>query len=58
MSTTEPSSVERRPGVCVPWEEKLKELPAISGDKEMVKRVWEEIDALGYMYIWQVLLSF
>ena len=58
MSTTQPPTVERRPGVCVPWEEKLKELPPISGDREMVQRVWEEIDALGYMYIWQVLLSF
>ena len=28
------------------------------GDEALVKRSWEEIDALGYMYIWQVLLSF
>ena len=50
---------ERRPpGSCIPWEEKQKEFPQISGDKELVKRQWEEIDALGYTYIWQVLLSF
>jgi hypothetical protein len=49
---------KRRPGVCVPWEEKVNELPAISGDKELVKSVWENIDALGYTYIWQCLLSF
>ena len=49
---------KRPPGSCVPWEEKRKELPQITGDKELVKRQWEEIDALGYVYIWQILLSF
>ncbi len=49
---------ERKPGVCIPWEEKLKELPEISGDKELVRKVWEDIDGLGYVYIWQCLLSF
>ena len=48
----------RKPGVCIPWEEKMKELPKITGDKELVKTVWENIDALGYVYIWQCLLSF
>jgi hypothetical protein len=47
-----------KPGVCLPWEEKLKELPEIKGDKELVKRIWESIDALGYTYIWHCLLSF
>ena len=49
---------KRNPGVCIPWEEKKKELPEISGNKELVKKVWEDIDALGYVYIWQCLLSF
>jgi hypothetical protein len=56
MSEQQP--IQRKPGTCVPWEEKLQELPPITGDAEMVKRVWENIDGLGYMYIWQVLLSF
>jgi hypothetical protein len=51
-------TVKRPPGVCIPWEEKCKDFPQLSGDKELVKRVWEEVDGLGYMYIWQVLLSF
>jgi hypothetical protein len=55
---SETKSEKRPPGSCVPWEEKLKELPSISGDKEMVERLWKEIDSLGYVYIWQVLLSF
>ena len=49
---------KRPPGTCIPWDEKRQELPEVSGDKELVKRVWEDIDGLGYVYIWQVLLSF
>ena len=48
----------RRPGVCIPWEEKRKEFPRFAGDEEIVKRVWEEIDTLAYIYIWHCLLSF
>lgn len=47
-----------KPGVCFPWEERVKDLPEITGDKAMVQRVWEDVDALGNMYIWQMLLSF
>lgn len=47
-----------RPGVCFPWEEKRKELPEITGDRELVRKIWEDIDAMGHMYIWQLLLSF
>ena len=47
-----------KPGVCIPWEEKLKELPKISGDEELIKRIWEDNEALAYMYIWHCLLSF
>ena len=47
-----------KPGACIPWDEKVKELPAISGDEELLRRVWEDIDALGNMFIWQLLVSF
>lgn len=47
-----------KPGVCIPWEEKLKEIPTITGDAALVKRIWENNDALGNMFIWQCLLSF
>jgi hypothetical protein len=46
------------PGVCIPWEEKRSELPEIKGDRDLVRKVWEDIDALGNAYIWQCLLSF
>lgn len=46
------------PGVCIAWEQKLKELPKISGDEELIRKVWEDNDALAYVYIWHCLLSF
>ncbi len=46
-----------KPGVCIPWEDKRKEFPQITGDEQLVRRVWEDIDGLAYMYIWQCLLS-
>jgi hypothetical protein len=47
-----------RPGVCLPWEQRVKELPEITGNLDLMRKVWEDIDALGNMYIWQLLLSF
>jgi hypothetical protein len=46
------------PWVCLPWTEKLKELPEITGDKELAQKVWEDIDSLAYVYIWHCVLSF
>jgi len=54
----EPSNPRAVPGVCLPWEEKLRELPPISGDPEIARRIWQSIDGLGNMYVWQCLLSF
>jgi hypothetical protein len=47
-----------KPGVCFPWEDKVKDLPPITGNQELVRKVWEDIESLGNMYIWQLLLSF
>jgi hypothetical protein len=46
------------PGICVSWDEKRDELPAIVGDPEIVKRVWENIEGFAYTYIWHCLVSF
>jgi hypothetical protein len=46
------------PGICRPWSEKARELPPITGDQALVQRVWENVEALGNTYIWQLLLSF
>ncbi len=53
---SEPQPV--KPGVCVPWEDKKLEYPQILGDEEIVKKVWEDIDTLGYLYIWFCLYAF
>ena len=47
-----------KPGVCFPWEQRVKDLPEITGDPAMIQKIWEDIDGLGNMYIWQMLLSF
>jgi hypothetical protein len=48
----------RPPGVCIPWSQKLPELPPITANPAVVQKVWEDTDALAYTYIWQILLSF
>jgi hypothetical protein len=58
MTMTDKQEVKPKPGACLPWEEKRKELPQITGDEQLVQRVWEDVDALAYVYIWQCLLSF
>jgi len=56
MTSRTPAGVG--PGVCFPWEQKAAELPEITGDPAMVRRVWEQIESLGNMFVWQLLLSF
>ena len=48
----------KKPGVCIPWEERVKEYEKILGDPEVVKKVWEETDMLAYLYIWACLIQF
>ena len=47
-----------KPGECIPWQVKAESLPELTGDKQLVRNIWEGIDALGNMYIWHCLLSF
>jgi uroporphyrinogen-III decarboxylase len=49
---------EPAPGVCVPWSEHRATLPDLTGDEGIVRRIWEDVDALAYSYAWQCLLSF
>lgn len=58
MSRPAEDPVCRVPGTCLPWEEKQRELPPITGDAELVQRVWKDVDGLGYVYIWHCLVSF
>ena len=43
----------RKPGVCIPWSDKQKDIPVIKGDKNVVQKLWESNDAFGYYFIWQ-----
>jgi len=47
-----------KPGVCIPWSVKRKEIPRITGDENILEEIWEEIESYGYIFIWQILLSF
>jgi hypothetical protein len=47
-----------KPGVCIPWEQRVKEYARIMGDEEVVKRIWEQTDTLAYLYIWANLIQF
>lgn len=40
------------PGVCIPWEQKAKELGEIKGDPDIIKKQWEQLDAFAYVYLW------
>jgi len=46
------------PGTCVSWQEEVKNIPHASGDVKMLENVWNQIDGLGNVFIWQWLLSF
>ena len=48
----------RPPGVCFPWDQKAAELPPLTGDEKLTRRVWQDVDGLAYVYIWHCLLSF
>lgn len=53
-----PRMSERKPGECLPWADKMKDLPEITGDEAILERVWQDNDALAYAYIWHLLVSF
>ncbi len=56
--TAVPSNPRANPGVCIPWDEKARELPGVTGDPSIIRDIWQNLDGLGNMYIWQCLLSF
>jgi hypothetical protein len=40
------------PGVCFPWEEKVKDIGAIVGDESIIKGEWDNLEAFAYVYLW------
>lgn len=57
-----PANIGRKsrtePGVCVPWDRAKGNWPQVTGDEQLVKDVWNQVEGLSYMYVWQVLESF
>jgi hypothetical protein len=53
-----PGIPNRKPGVCIAWDDKRRKLAKIKGDAQLVQRIWEDAGALGYVYIWYCLVSF
>ena len=52
------SGEHTQPGECIPWERRRMTLPPITGDEDLCRRIWQSVDGLGNMFIWQMLLSF
>lgn len=46
----------RAPGVCIPWETESAGYRHLSGDRDLVRSVWQSTDAAVYSYIWTTLL--
>jgi hypothetical protein len=36
----------------------MKDFPPLTGQPELVRRVWEEVDLHAYNFIWNLLLCF
>ncbi|MGI6458136.1 MAG: hypothetical protein ACOX5R_21310 [bacterium] len=47
-----------QPGVCIPWQTRIEEYDGLPGDEDIVKKAWEDMDQLAYLYIWFCLIQF
>ncbi len=53
-----PRADKLQPGECIAWHEKRAEMGEIPGDESICCKIWQDVDALGNSFIWQLLLSF
>lgn len=53
-----PSAEKPQPGECYAWSKKRSEIAEIKGDEDLCRRIWQDVDALGNAFIWQMLVSF
>ncbi len=44
--------------VCIPWEQKRKEIAGEVENEEILRRVWRENESLAHTFIWHCLVSF
>lgn len=45
-------------GTVVPWERKRQDWENVTGNVSLLKDVWESVDSLAHVYIWQLVVSF
>jgi hypothetical protein len=43
---------KRPPGTCVPWTDKRNDFSKFVGDENLVQKMWEKIDSMGYAFCW------
>ncbi|MCC7338547.1 MAG: hypothetical protein IT422_25930 [Pirellulaceae bacterium] len=48
----------RPAGTVVPWTQQRQDMPEMTGDEQLVKQTWEEIDAWTYSFLWHCVVSF
>jgi hypothetical protein len=44
--------------VCIPWEQKRKEIAGEVENEEVLRKVWRENESLAHTFIWHCLVSF
>jgi hypothetical protein len=44
-----------RPGVLKPFEEKLREYEGMTGDEDVIRKAWENIEVYANRFVWMVL---
>jgi len=44
-----------RSGVLIPFEEKLKEYEKLTGDQDVIRKAWENIEVYANRFVWMVL---
>ena len=44
--------------VCIPWEQKRKEIDCELENEELLRRVWQDSESMAHMFIWHCLVSF
>lgn len=55
-SLLDSNPLRRKPGVCIPWDDKKEEFGTLKGDEALTRQMWERHDASAYYFIWQSFL--
>ena len=45
-------SLYPKPGELIPWEKIKNEYSDVKGDKEIIEKVWKDMEKIGNRFIW------